>query len=540
MSTAPANRDELHRLLSALTDGTLEFADEQRLTELLAADPAARAKYYDHVLLAALLRREGRRAGAQQEGNTAKRGDSVQPSPTRASKRSAPQQARRWLMALAASILLALLLSVSEATGVTTFVPTIIRIMTGEGSLVIEVDDPGVSVALDGEDITISGAGIHELRLRPGTHRFVATKDGQPAHTEVVTIHKGKRKVVTVRSEPNPAPPDAPRAEVQLSPLIGHTGPVWSVAFTANGQRIVSASHDGTARVWDLATGKEVSQFAGHKQCVYRAAISPDGKWVLSGGGSPGKGQPNAGNWSLCLWELESGQELQRITGEADGITSILFSSDGKRALVGSYNGKVLHWDVAAWREIKQLTASPLLWHADWSADESRIVTASGFDIAAASEYRGGLHHWDLTSGDEVCRLDGHAKGVWQAVFAPSGEQVASVGTDRTVALWNARTGALEHRIPMPDVATSVAYSRDGRYLLTGNYGTGPAVRLWNLSTRKEVAAFSGHANGVQCVAISKDGRWAASGSHDRTIRIWKLPAEVHENQSARREKIGR
>jgi tetratricopeptide (TPR) repeat protein len=91
-----------------------------------------------------------------------------------------------------------LLLSVGEATGVTEFVPTIIRIVTGEGSLVIEVDDPTVSVTLDGEDVTITGAGVHELRLRPGTHKFVATKDGRPLREEVVSIERNGRRMVKV------------------------------------------------------------------------------------------------------------------------------------------------------------------------------------------------------------------------------------------------------------------------------------------------------------------------------------------------------
>lgn len=219
MSAAFESRDELPRLLSALADGTLDQADEERLTELLRTDPTARAKYYDHVMLAALLRREGRRAAAQGEACTPR--ESIDQQPVTAasadrkehstpvpvanvSSRRASNRFRPWLLVLAASVLLALVLSVGEATGVTNLVPTIVRIATGEGSLVIEVDDPSVSVTLDGEDVTIKGAGIHELRLRPGTHKFVATKDGQPLREEVVTIEHGGRQVVKVTREATP------------------------------------------------------------------------------------------------------------------------------------------------------------------------------------------------------------------------------------------------------------------------------------------------------------------------------------------------
>ena len=201
MSTPLDSRDDLPQLLSALEDCTLDASGQARLVELLQTDPTARAKYYDHVVLAALLRREGRRAAAQSDNVVGTLRVPTASDGTRGVPATSARS-RLWLAALAASVLLMLALSVSEATGVTQLVPTIVRIATGEGSLVIEVDDPSVSVTLDGQDVTITGAGIHELKLRPGTHKFTATKDGRPAHSEIVTIHKGQRKVVAVRLEP--------------------------------------------------------------------------------------------------------------------------------------------------------------------------------------------------------------------------------------------------------------------------------------------------------------------------------------------------
>jgi putative intracellular protease/amidase len=155
-------------------------------------------------MLAALLRREGRRASAQSRPilPVGQEGEATANTKGMANSERRLTFSRPWLLVLAASVVLALVLSVGEATGVTRLVPTIIRIATGEGSLVIEVDDPSISVQLDGEDITITGAGIHELRLRPGTHKLVATKDGQPLRDEVVTIEHGGKQVVKVARQP--------------------------------------------------------------------------------------------------------------------------------------------------------------------------------------------------------------------------------------------------------------------------------------------------------------------------------------------------
>ncbi|HUT91553.1 MAG TPA: protein kinase [Thermoguttaceae bacterium] len=128
---------------------------------------------------------------------------------------------RFWLAA--AMILLAAVgsLGISEATGVTRLAATVIRIATGEGTLVVEVDDPGVSVTIDGEDLVITGAGLREVRLKPGQYRVRATKQGRVVTQELVTIQRGGRQAVRVGLEPpvTPLATDAQRLD-ELSKSI--------------------------------------------------------------------------------------------------------------------------------------------------------------------------------------------------------------------------------------------------------------------------------------------------------------------------------
>jgi serine/threonine protein kinase/WD40 repeat protein len=438
---------------------------------------------------------------------------------------------RRWAIA-AAAVLLLVGISLTEATGVTQIAATVIRILTPEGTLVVELNEPGVKVTIEGDGgLVITGAGLHEVRLKPGNYQLRATKNGQPAHTEIVTILKGQRKVVTVKLEPK-GPPLAPGEGREFT---GHTGTVWSVAITRDGRQVVSGSQDRTARVWDTATGQEVSRFEGHESCVYCVAVSPDGRRVLSGCGPKPETpeQSDARKGSIAFWELATGKELKRLDGLADSITSIALSGDGSRALVGGYSGNVLLWDVDGWREIKRIATAPRLWSVGFSPDESRLVTASGYALTSDGKIeKGCIQLWNLSDGQELQRMEGHEQGVWKAVFSPSGNQIATAGNDRTIRLWNTRTGAPEYRFTTRDVTTGVAYSQGGKYLLAGTYGLGPTVWLWNVQTRKVIQSFAGHTNGVQSVAISRDGRWAVSGSHDRTVRLWALPAEVHQDVS--------
>ena len=116
-----------------------------------------------------------------------------------------------WMIACGALLVLAASLGLAEATGTTHLVATVIRIFTPEGTLVIETDDPGVKVSIEGDGgIVITGAGPQEVRLRPGSYRVLATKDGKPVRQEeLVTITRGGKQVVRVRLESEAAPASA-------------------------------------------------------------------------------------------------------------------------------------------------------------------------------------------------------------------------------------------------------------------------------------------------------------------------------------------
>jgi hypothetical protein len=134
-------------------------------------------------------------------------GRSSEPSGTSDSQRPArlPRPTRRrWLWAAAALVLPFAGLGVGEATGVTNLRGTVIRLFSPDGTLVVEVDDPGVSVTVDGADVVITGAGAKEIRLKPGQYKLVASKDGQVVRRELVTVIRDGRQVVRISKESAP------------------------------------------------------------------------------------------------------------------------------------------------------------------------------------------------------------------------------------------------------------------------------------------------------------------------------------------------
>jgi hypothetical protein len=138
-----------------------------------------------------------------------------------------PATRKRWAVAAAALAAVLATLGTTEATGVTNVRATAIRIFTPEGMLVVETDDPAVKVIVEGDgDLVITGAGPQEVRLKAGSYRLKATKDGKPVKLDrdLVAISRGDRQIVRVRLEDEPPVAVAPKAEMSAFVLLGGKG----------------------------------------------------------------------------------------------------------------------------------------------------------------------------------------------------------------------------------------------------------------------------------------------------------------------------
>ena len=106
------------------------------------------------------------------------------------------------------------------------------------------------------------------------------------------------------------------------------------MAFSPDGQRIVSGSSDNTLKIWDANTGKELQTLKGHTDTIESAAFSPDGQRIVSGSYK-----------TLKIWDANSGEELQTLTGHTDNVYSVAFSPDGQRIVSGSADKALKIWD---------------------------------------------------------------------------------------------------------------------------------------------------------------------------------------------------
>ena len=114
----------------------------------------------------------------------------------------------------------------------------------------------------------------------------------------------------------------------QLRELQGHTSSVYSVAFSPDGNQIVSGSGDQSVRVWDAKTGEQLRELQGHTSGVSSVAFSPDGNQIVSG------------SWdqSVRVWDAKTGEQLRELQGHTSGINSVAFSPDGNQIVSGSWD----------------------------------------------------------------------------------------------------------------------------------------------------------------------------------------------------------
>ena len=233
------------------------------------------------------------------------------------------------------------------------------------------------------------------------------------------------------------------------------TALVRSVAVTADGTRAVSGGHDGTVRVWDLATGQQQAALTGHDGVVWSVAVTADGTRAVSGGD----------DGTVRVWDLATGQQQAALTGHDGAVWSVAVTADGTRAVSGGDDGTV------------------------------RV--------------------WDLATGQQQAALTGHDGAVRSVAVTADGTRAVSGGDDGTVRVWDLATGQQQAALTGHDGAVrSVAVTADGARAVSG--GGDGTVRVWDLATGQQQATLTGHNGAVRSVAVTADGTRAVSGGDDR------------------------
>ena len=193
-------------------------------------------------------------------------------------------------------------------------------------------------------------------------------------------------------------------ADARLAVLSGHGNVVLSARYSPDGRRIVTASADRTARIWDAETAMQLAVLPAHSGGVVTAEFSPDGRRIVTA----------SVDRTARIWDAITGRPLAVLSGHDGEVLFAAFSPDGRR-----------------------------------------IVTASGDKTARI---------WDAASGEQLAVLTGHGEGLWSAAWSPDGRRIVTASDDRSARIWDAdTTRQLAVTSGHDDAVTSAAFSPDGR-----------------------------------------------------------------------------
>ncbi|MHB8628180.1 MAG: toll/interleukin-1 receptor domain-containing protein [Aggregatilineales bacterium] len=355
-------------------------------------------------------------------------------------------------------------------------------------------------------------------------------------------------------------------AEVTLSQAMaqtagtifrGHPGAIDSIAYSPNGQYGLTASEDGTVRLWQIATGKELRRFLTGTRSV---SFSPDGRYALTGGE----------NGTVQLWDIETSQMTREFKGHTQAVLSVAYSPDGVYILTGSADRTARLWDASTGQQIRAFDQQPdnvaSVESVAFAADGRYALTARGWngdmfdgsarvwDVATGQVLRvfsgqgaaltsiayspapngyvltSGYDHkarlWDWFSGQAVQVFSGNSLSVIYATVSPDGTRVLTGGDG---ILWDANTGVLLRRLTEDGIAVQhAAFSPDGRYV----FGSiGDHARLWDLNTGPELRRVTSTASPQSHATFSADGQTILTVDANHSVSLRDLTSNTVKMQ---------
>ncbi len=343
-------------------------------------------------------------------------------------------------------------------------------------------------------------------------------------HTNLVASARfspeGKR-VVTASWDDTARVWDAETGRPWTGPL-SHSGFVVSARFSPDGQRILTASYDKTAGLWDANDSRLLRCLTNHADWVTTAQFSPDGGQIVTG----------SRDRSARVWDAQTGEPLTPPMNHSNGLRSAQFSPDGKWVLTGCSDGGTRIWNALT----GGLVAGPMKHFRDvqqavFSPDGGLIATAS-YDCTARV--------WDAQNGEPITQPLRHGGWVMSARFSPDGERVVTASADGTARVWDAWTGrALAGPLKHGDGVMSAEFSPDGRRILTGSWDN--TARLWDAQTGEPLCEPMEHDGKVWSAEFSPDGKRIVTASADFTARLWRplgaraLPMPLEQSSPERR-----
>ena len=292
----------------------------------------------------------------------------------------------------------------------------------------------------------------------------------------------------------------------KIRTIFGHSHPsINDIEFSPDGTMFATGGSGSTVRIWEAETGHNIHVIRWHSGSVNSVAFSPDSKTLLSGGSDN----------RIFLWDAWTGAQLREFKGHTRSVSSVAFHPDGNRFASISYDKTIRMWDVSTGDQISIQSRND---KDEYLVDLS--FNPDGRTLAFAT-HTGTIYILNLPTFFTRDRLRKHTDEILSIAYSPDGKTLASVSDDSTVRLWETHSGWNRQTITgHQDYGNStVVISPDGNTLVSTGYDG--VIFKWDARTGTQLSNFIGHTKEVISLAFSPDGNTIASGSDDGTLRLW-------------------
>ncbi|MBW4498029.1 MAG: protein kinase [Scytonema hyalinum WJT4-NPBG1] len=312
----------------------------------------------------------------------------------------------------------------------------------------------------------------------------------------------------------------------EICHLTGHYGDIYSIAFSQDRRILASGGSDGTIKLWEVATGKEIRTFSDDPDRVHSIysvgfGFSYNGQVVASG--SYG---------TLKIRQVETGREIITLAGNnswGKHIDPIALSPDGLILASGSFRWIQL-WNVRTGRAIRTL------YEHDYAV-QSMAFSPDGLFLASGS-VDNTIKVWHLATGKEIRTFYGHSHTVYSVAFSPDGQLLVSTSYDGTIRLWQVADGSQIRNFTFDfrwmDRWKSIALSPDGQLLAIGTeftteYSKYTTIKIWQVETGAQIYTFTAPSD-FNSFAFSSDRQLLAIATQDKTIKLLDVATgtEIH------------